>query len=235
MNSNVEIARIRATYARWEGTLDKSNPGFRLSARQRDGALERLLNEHFSADLGHCRILDIGCGVGELLGWFHDRGARAENLFGVDLLPHRIAAARRNYPGFSFIEGNAEQLDFAGTCFDIVTAFTVFSSILDDDLAKNLAMAIQRLLKPDGVVVWYDMRYPSPNRNVRHFTRRQIAALFPGFQLRLKSLTLLPPLYRHLGRMTERVYPLLVSFPVLRSHYIGFLHPPRFALEEIST
>jgi ubiquinone/menaquinone biosynthesis C-methylase UbiE len=233
MNSDVEIARIRAAYARWEGTLDKSNPGFQMSARQRDRALARLLDEHYPSGLRHCRILDIGCGVGELLGWFHDRGAQPENLFGVDLLPHRIVAARQNYPGFSFIEGNAEQLEFACAWFDIVTVFTVFSSILDDDLAKSLATTIQRLLKPNGVVAWYDMRYQSPNRNVRPFTRRRIAALFPGFQLRLKSLTLLPPLYRHLGRMTGRVYPLLVSVPILRSHYIGLLHPSRFSLAEI--
>ena len=236
MSSNVEIARIRAAYAQWEGTLDKSNPGYQMAVRQRDRALSRLLEKHFPIDLRDCRILDIGCGVGGLLGWFHERGACAAHLFGLDLLPHRIAAARRTYPSFTFIEGNAEQLDFADAWFDIITVLTVFSSILDDDVAENVAAAIRRVLKPDGVVVWYDIRYPSPNRNVRPFTRRRVAALFPGYRLRLIPITLLPPVYRHLGRMTERIYPWLVSVPVLRSHYIGLLHPPasqpRFACAE---
>jgi hypothetical protein len=68
------------------------------------------------------------------------------------------------------------------------------------------------------------MRYPNPwNRNIRPMTKRRIRELFPSFELQLESLTLLPPLTRHLGRGANRMLPLLAGVPVLRSHYLGLL------------
>jgi ubiquinone/menaquinone biosynthesis C-methylase UbiE len=128
------------------------------------------------------------------------------------------------YPGFTFINGNAENLEFPDQWFDFVTVFTVFSSILDGEMAKNVALNIVRILAADGVVVWYDMRYPNPwNSNVKVMTKPRIQELFPTFELQLQPLTLLPPLARHLGRFTESAYPLLAAVPILRSHYLGLL------------
>jgi ubiquinone/menaquinone biosynthesis C-methylase UbiE len=177
--------------------------------------------------LSQCRVLDIGCGLGSLLGWFHEQGVPAEGLFGVDLLSYRIEAARKAYPAFTFIEGNAEQLDFPNGWFDLVTVFTVFSSILDDKMARRVAGNIRRVLAPDGAVVWYDMRYPNPwNPNVRAMAKGRIRELFPQFHVELERLTLLPPLARHLGPLTEKLYAPFASIPVLCSHYLGLLRPP---------
>lgn len=226
---NGEADRIQTYYAKWDGTLDKANPGYQMGLRERDRALERMLGEHFAHTLSRCRVLDIGCGLGSLLEWFYKQGVPAGGLFGVDLLSYRIKVARETYPAFTFIEGNAEELDFPDAWFNLVTVFTVFSSIWDDGMARRVALNISRVLAPDGAIIWYDVRYPNPwNRNTRAMAKGRIQELFPQFQMELKQLTLLPPVARHLGPLTEKLYSTLASIPVLRSHYLGLLRPPHF-------
>ena len=223
-----EIHRIRMAYAKRD-TLPQvgdNNPGRRLMLRERNGTVERLLAERLERPLVDCRVLDVGCGTGELLGWFHERGVAAKNLFGIDLLTSRIKAARETYPDFNFVEGSAEHLDFPDNYFDIVVAFTAFSSILDDRMAKGVSKSMVRVLRSQGAVAWHDMRYPNPrNTAVRAVTARRIRELFPAFQLDLKLIYVLPPLAHHLGRFTDAAYPILGSFPFLRSHYCGLLLP----------
>lgn len=224
MENSEEVDRIRRVYAARKSTLDRGNPGDLRSIRERDTALKHLLNEQFKDKLPRSRVLDIGCGRGALLDLFHQQGVPAEGLFGVDILPDRIDKARERYPGFTFIDGNAENIEFPDQWFDFVTVFTVFSSILDGGMAKNVARSIIRTLAADGVVVWCDMRYPNPwNSNVKVMTKSRIRELFPSFELQLQSLSLLPPLARHLGRFTESAYPRLAAIPILRSHYLGLL------------
>lgn len=221
--NNQEVERIRTVYARWEPTYDVDNIGYLTLLDERDVHLKRLLRG-LPKPLAQCRVLDVGCGYGSLLDLFHEQGVPSDGLFGIDLLPNRIAIARKNYPAFTLNEGNAEQIDFPDRWFDVVTVFTVFSSILDQGMAENVARSIARVVASHGTIVWYDMRYPNPwNRNIRPMTKSRIRELFPSFELQLKSLTVLPPLARHLGRRTDSIYPLLARMPMLHSHYLGFL------------
>jgi SAM-dependent methyltransferase len=170
------------------------------------------------------RVLDVGCGSGRVLAGLQAWGARPADLVGVDLLPERAAAARRNYPEIDFRRANAERLDFADASFHLVLVFTVFSSILDPGMAANVAAEIRRVCAPGGGVLWYDFRYDNPrNPHVRGVGKGDAAALFPGWRLDLRSLTLLPPLARRLGRFTPRLYPALSRVPFLRTHYLGVL------------
>lgn len=228
MENTEEVERIRNVYADLKPRLDRGNPGDLASILERDAALNQLLNEQLKDKLPRSRVLDLGCGRGALLDLFHQQGVPADNLFGVDLLPDRIAKARERFPNFTFIDGNAEKLEFPDQWFDVVSVFTVFSSILDGEMAKNVARSITRILAADGVVVWYDMRYPNPwNSNVKMMTKAGIRELFPSFKLQLQPLTLVPPLARHLGRFTESAYPRLAAIPILRSHYLGLLRATR--------
>ena len=83
---------------------------------------------------------------------------------------------------------------------------------------------LARVLRVGGGVLWYDFRFNNPaNRNVRGMGRRSIIRLFPNFELRLQSLTLLPPLARRLGPLTSVLYPALARLPFLRTHWLGLL------------
>jgi ubiquinone/menaquinone biosynthesis C-methylase UbiE len=224
-----EASRIRSVYAQWErtrGPIVTGDPRHRLRLLERNSRLETILAERFPRSVSNCRVLDIGCGRGSLLHWFHERGAPPGNLFGIDLLPDRIKSARETYPDITFIEGSAEQLNFSNESFDLVAVFTVFSSILDGTMARRVAREIHRVLVRHGAVIWYDMRYPSPrNPHIRAMTKSRIHQLFPTFDLELKSDTLLPPLARLFGSTTS-TYRLISAIPLLRSHYLGLLRPP---------
>lgn len=224
-----EVKRIQQVYRHYQeapeqAKRDLTNPGNYAMLHERQSALQLVLAEHGLLPLTSHRVLDLGCGHGGVLASLLDLGAQPHNLYGIDLLPDRIEAARRAYPDIRFACGNAEHLDFQDACFDLVLLFTVFSSILDDGMAHNIAHEVRRVLKPSGAVLWYDFRYNNPwNPHVRGMTKWHIRQFFPDFEMHLRTITLLPPLARRMGRLTPVLYPLLAAIPPLRTHYLGLL------------
>jgi ubiquinone/menaquinone biosynthesis C-methylase UbiE len=232
-NENNETDRINKVYQQYYqsaavcGRWSQANAGNQAILKQRTGVLGQILGGNGLLPLEGHRILDIGCGDGGVLASFTQWGAMANNLYGVELRPESIVLARQKYPDCHFRQANAEQLDFAPEYFDLVLLFTVFSSILNEQMRLNIAEEVQRVLKPGGAVLWYDFRYNNPyNQNVRGITQQTIQACFPDFGLSLCKLTVLPPLARRLGRTTPWLYPLLSAIPVLQTHYAGLLVKP---------
>jgi SAM-dependent methyltransferase len=145
----------------------------------------------------------------------------------MDLLPHRVEAARKAFPAIEFHTGSAEHIPFPDGGFDLVLTITLFSSIFDPKMASNVAREITRVLRPGGALLWYDFRYDNPsNRDVHGVTAAAARALFPGLQGELHGVTLVPPLARRLGPLTSVAYPLLGALPFLRSHLLGLLWKP---------
>ena len=230
METNVEVDRLRKVYREYSvrgfgrSKWSQANKGNHAVLDECQGKIREALEKSGFFPLENRRILDVGCGSGERLAAFADWGARLDNLFGVDLIPDRIQAGRQNHPHITFQLANAEALPFANGTFDLVTVFTVFTSILDRQMAANVCREISRVLLCGGAVIWYDFRMRSPlNRHVRGISRGQIQNMFPGFKINLASISLLPPLARRLGRLTRLLYAPLSSLPFLRSHYLGVL------------
>jgi hypothetical protein len=61
------------------------------------------------------------------------------------------------------------------------------------------------------------------NADVRAMTKPRIRSLFPGLALDLEPITVIPPVARRLGPLTDGAYALLAAFPLLRSRYLGLL------------
>jgi ubiquinone/menaquinone biosynthesis C-methylase UbiE len=201
---------------------DVQNLGNQAILRERQHKTHQVLNSYGFIPLNRKKILEVGCGTGKTLANLIEFGADAENLYGVDLLPDRIEEARQRYPDLSFQCANAEHLDFPNVFFDLILLFTVFSSILDEGMAGNVAAEVYRVLKRGGVVLWYDIRYNNPNNpNVKGITKNHIKTLFPKLIISLRPITVLPPLARRLGRLTPMIYPVLSIIPFLRTHYLG--------------
>lgn len=228
-----EPERIRQAYLRYQSDpavrrrWDPANAGNRAIHAERREALRELLAAEGRLPLARQRVLDVGCGSGEVLASLVDDGAEPELLYGVDLRADAIDEARRAHPEMHWQSGNAERIELPSASFDLVLAFTVFSSILDDAMARNLAAEITRLLRPGGALVWYDFRFASPyNANVRAMTAARVTELFPRWPSTMRALTVLPPLARRLGRVSPVLYPLLARVPPLRSHWLGLMRRP---------
>ena len=227
-----EITRIEQTYDRYatsnyRNKWSTDNPGNQRIKSEQEQVLRQVLGKNGFFPSDKKRVLDVGCGAGRLLNLFQTWGTPAANLLGIDLLLERVEVARANHPEIRFECANAAKLEFPDASFDVVSFFVVFSSVLDQNLAAQISAEAIRVLKPGGMVVWYDFRFESPgNQNVRAISKENISALFPGLVQDLRLITLIPPLARRLGSLTDLLYPILKTLPLMRTHYLGVLRKP---------
>ena len=228
-----EAARIRQVYAERDrrgadtryGLDDRANL-FLFQHRER--ALLDLLRREGLMPLAGKRVLDVGCGTGDVLRDFVRYGAEPSMLHGVDLLPERIEAARERSPlAVTFSLGDAEDLPYPAGHFDIALTLTVLSSILDDTMRRNVAAEAMRVLRPGGVLVVYDFTWNPMNRDVRGIGRAELRALFPGCRIDARRVTLAPPISRRLARISWPLASALEALPFLRSHLLSAVSTAR--------
>ena len=227
-SSSLEEDRIRDAYARRpkDNTLNTwSNASFVFRVHERERLLlERLTRYGFMPIYGK-RVLEVGCGSGSWLREFIQWGARPEHVYGVDLLPDRIAAARRRLPhGVNVQCSSAANLQFAANTFDVVLQATMFTSILDRDLRQTVASEMLRVTKDEGIILWYDFNVDNPhNPDVRAVKKREIYQLFPNCRIELHRITLAPPLARSLVPYSWFAGYVLARLPFLCTHYLGLI------------
>lgn len=219
-----EVERIRAVYAGYD---DAGRPGRWADDRgihaERADRLAAVLRRRPHPE--RLRVLDLGCGRGDLLPELATAGVRPDHVVGVDLLPDRLVGARDR--GLRALVASGTALPFPDDCFDLVVAFTLFSSVPDPAVRHRIAGELGRVLRSDGAAVVYDLRLPNPaNRSLRPLARRDLAALFPGWRQDGGTLTLLPPLARRVAPDPGRRYRTLSALPALRSHRLTVLRPP---------
>src|ERR671925_1179393 len=138
----VEESRIQEAYAkRRSGNLySRFNPGYLFMVQERERLFLRLLSRQGCMPFETKKILELGCGSGDMLRDFIKWGARPENVTGIDLLPDRVAEAVHLCPKATEIrQGNAVKLQFPDNMFDLVFQSTVFTSVLDDGMKKEMA------------------------------------------------------------------------------------------------
>lgn len=92
-------------------------------------------------------VLDVACGVGEWLQFFHEHGA---NVAGIDLSQKAIDHCKRSLPEGEFFCGPAESLPFADARFDLVTCMGSLEHFID----KPRALAeMRRVARDDATFV----------------------------------------------------------------------------------
>jgi ubiquinone biosynthesis O-methyltransferase len=150
----VDVARVSTTdsacaipdlgpdaYVRWRGSELGS-----ITDR-----LERQLVLELIGDINGCRVLDVGCGDGELAVELKKRGA---TVAGIDASAEMIAAARarseRENADVRFQAAMAEDLPFSDGQFDAVTAITILCFV---DNAVPVFQEMARVLRPGGRLV----------------------------------------------------------------------------------
>lgn len=221
-----EIDQIKARYARRDERLEEAPKKLwdtfaLLASHERRAALLVALQRRFGdRDARSLTGLDVGCGGGGSLLQLLELGFEPENLVGIELTSIRAAQARHRLPAaVRIIEADATVADLPAASFDVVQQSTVFTSILDDAAQDALARRMWELVRPGGMIVWYDFIYDNPrNKDVRGVPLARIRALFPQGRLNAHRVTLVPPIGRPAARLSARVYGALNAIPLLRSH-----------------
>ncbi len=226
MKSELEHERIARVYRQWHGgralaRYERLRPEVLQQSADRMRILGAMLRMTVGSDLGMLRVLDVGCGTGSFLRQLIDWGANPCKLTGTELLPERLEIARRN--SASGVRWHLGTLDaIPDRSVDLVSAHTVFSSILEAERRAALAADMWRILRPGGWCMIFDFRYNNPrNGNVRKLSRNQLGQLWPASQQHYRSLLLAPPIARALAPLPPLVPETLASFvPLLRSHFV---------------
>lgn len=176
-------------------------------------------------DLSAMDVLDVGCGAGGWLRTLMEWGIPAHQLHGIDLLEERIAYTKSLTPGMDLRMASGWDIPYDDCSMDLVSAQTVFSSILDADARALLAGEMVRVTKPNGVILLYDFHIADPrNRDTVGISPREIRRIFPKLPLRLRTLTLAPPLARRLTRISPFVAAFAEALlPLLRTHRLYLL------------
>ena len=140
------------------------------------GGLQPIHQEMITlADLrdGH-RVLDVGCGTGNLLRSIGKRRPAVE-LTGLDPDPRVLARARRKVRQARLDRGFAQELPYPDNSYD-----RVFSSLmlhhLDSESKDVLLAEVRRILRPDGMLVLADAVADEHGHGFGHRTPRQMSA-----------------------------------------------------------
>jgi|SRR3989344_2466208 len=161
-------------------------------------------------------ILDVGCGNGWLLDLFYSKGANKENLYGVDL--------NKKINKFKFKIAEASNLPFKSNFFDIITASTLFSSVLNSEHRKLIAEEILRVLKKQGIIIVYDIRFNNPfNKRVTRIDKKEIKRLFGNKKFKFIKTTLNPIILRKVYKILPISIKFLEKLSFLKSHYLTII------------
>ena len=225
-----ELTAIAARYARRhvDDRYSLRRPEVWHELQQRQRAMLRLFEQHQLPDLATLRAVEVGCGTGANLLELLRLGFAPEHLTGLELLPARHAQARQVLPAATAVWlGDACEAPVPPGSQDLVLAFTVFSSLLDDGFQQRLAGAMWRWLKPGGAVLWYDFVVDNPrNPDVRGVPLARVQALFPQAALDARRVTLAPPLARAAARVHPGLISLFNALPWLRTHRLAWVGRP---------
>jgi ubiquinone/menaquinone biosynthesis C-methylase UbiE len=159
----------------------KRNTSLSIAGKAREGLDKRLKFAHFpflrETILGArtpgskpLRVLDIGCGPGNLA--FFCGGQGGCRLFGIDLWPNQLTqAAEKNSYEALFQVNLVHGLPFVSESFDIVVCNEVLMYLPD---ARGALMEFHRVLSPDGRLFVYNpiSRFPGLCSAVKKFMRK---------------------------------------------------------------
>ncbi|MFN0147898.1 MAG: class I SAM-dependent methyltransferase [Dehalococcoidia bacterium] len=205
-----------------------------LMVQERERLLSKVLRRHDIHSLDGYRAFEAGCSTGYNLRLMVQWGARPKDQAGIDISGEAVDYCRSHSPEITWHLGSADKIREPDRRFDLAMAFTLFSSVPDEDVAHGIARELFRITKPGGLILVYDMRRQNPgNDEVHPVGLEQIRRWFPTCPVRAHHLTLAPPIARRVCRFVPGLYGPLALVPWLRTHTMFVLRRPGTALATI--
>ena len=223
--------RLRAEYARRDRHLadsdrySLSNSAYLFATQRRQCVTLELLRLHGQSNLSGKRVLEMGCGGGNILHEYLGYGAKPELLHGVDLLYERVSGAHARLPRVSLTCADGQRLPYSVNSFDLVLQYTALSSVLDENLRQHIADELLRVVKAGGMIIWYDFWLNPTNAQTHGIRPVEIRRLFPACRYDLRRVTLAPPITRRLVKLSRELCVGLESLRVFNSHYLAIIQP----------
>jgi len=129
---------------------DADNEAVFEASGRRDAAI--LLDGVSSLLPGHERVLEIGCGIGRLLGHMTPE---FRELFGVDISGEMVRQGRERLvrlPKVELVEiGGEGNLPFEDSMFDFCYSFITFHHIPEKQIVIRYIEEARRVLRPGGI------------------------------------------------------------------------------------
>lgn len=198
-----------------------------LMVQERERLLSRTLRAQGIVSLDGIRAFEAGCSTGYNLRQLVQWGARPEDQAGIDLDPGAVGYAQSHGPGIRIHQGSAEHVPEPDAHFDLALAFTLFSSVPNEDACRTIARELFRVTRPGGLILVYDMVRRNPRNRATHpVAADDLRRWFPRCPMRTHRLTLAPPIARPVGRHAPWLYAPLAKVPLLRTHVFAVLRRP---------
>ena len=163
-----------------------------LDLQERRLHIQRLLGPLVAASASRVRVLDLGCGTGDMLdGVPRDR----VYIVCVDLAPKMVAEAAQSHPEDRFAVGDAARTPFRPGIFDVVVSAGVLEYVPD---AVAVLRGAHSLLRPGGHLI---LSMPNRASLLRKFSQLEKACERPVSQFWRRVRGLAPiesrPVYKH--------------------------------------
>lgn len=197
------------------------NEGNLFLIHSREYHLIKLLKYFNLYQLKDKKILEVGCGTAFELRNFLRYGAESKNLYGLDKDYNSIKIAKSKSGGIFYKVSDARLLPYKDKVFDIIIAFVLFSSVTSKEDRLQIAKEMIRVLKDDGLIIFYDFFIRNPqNKSIKAVRKKDIRELFNCCSFYFKRITFLPPVCRILPSFLLIFYYIFESLKIFNTHYI---------------
>jgi 2-polyprenyl-3-methyl-5-hydroxy-6-metoxy-1,4-benzoquinol methylase len=99
------------------------------------------------------KILDIGCGIGDIVELLADKGAC---VTGIDISKEAVRKSRERFlenPMVNIVTEKVEDMKFSPNSFDLVTSITVLQHIVEEEKFSAAVQNIVRVTKSGGYIL----------------------------------------------------------------------------------
>jgi len=115
--------------------------------RRRSNKVRGMLGQKVGGIPRDIHILDIGCGIGNVLFALHANGFR--NIYGLDIERQLVEYARKNVPNTNLVVADAEHIPFSEQTFDCAACYDLLEHVSKPGKVLD---EISRVLKEGGIL-----------------------------------------------------------------------------------